>query len=200
MSFWVLSGVALQLVLLPENLSAQHSEAIPEAPATSMMDRFELDQWGRFWELMAHERLLAVIAAPKNTLSPFTSDGCSGGFSSSWEQIAGYWPGFADRYQQEPPFESCCITHDRAYHDTTGAADAAYSYGARLRADRELRHCVWQTAQDQRAELARLYSVSEEVLELGFGQLGWAMFYAVRFGGQPCSGLSWRWGYGYPDC
>jgi hypothetical protein len=27
-----------------------------------------------------------------------------------------------------------------------------------------------------------------------------AIFAAVRLGGAPCSGLSWRWGYGFPNC
>ena len=26
------------------------------------------------------------------------------------------------------------------------------------------------------------------------------MFYAVRIGGGPCSGLAWRWGHGWPPC
>ena len=26
------------------------------------------------------------------------------------------------------------------------------------------------------------------------------MYRAVRLGGIPCSGLPWRWGYGWPEC
>ena len=26
------------------------------------------------------------------------------------------------------------------------------------------------------------------------------MYRAVRIGGIPCSGLPWRWGYGWPEC
>jgi hypothetical protein len=26
------------------------------------------------------------------------------------------------------------------------------------------------------------------------------MYRAVRLGGIPCSGLPWRWGYGWPAC
>lgn len=206
--------LALGLVsLLPTALSAEQKAATVKqfaTPEISALERFgldhlglehlSLDQWGRFWEIMAHERLLATISDPKAALAPFTTDGCSGGFSSSWEAVAGYWPGFASRYQHQPPFENCCITHDRAYHDITGAFDATHSYAARLRADRDLRQCVWQTGQEHRTELAARYGISEQMVETGFGQMGWAIYYAVRFGGQPCSGLSWRWGYGYPDC
>ena len=33
-----------------------------------------------------------------------------------------------------------------------------------------------------------------------FGETSEAMFLAVRFGGGPCSGLPWRWGFGYLGC
>jgi len=27
-----------------------------------------------------------------------------------------------------------------------------------------------------------------------------SMYTAVRLGGMPCTGLAWRWGYGWPAC
>ena len=38
-------------------------------------------------------------------------------------------------------------------------------------------------------EVARIYKV-----------IGDLMYRAVRIGGVPCSGLPWRWGYGWPEC
>lgn len=159
-----------------------------------------LSQMARASELRAHARLLSSNAAAKASVDEFTSDGCSGGLSASWQQIAGYWPGFAAQYSDAPPFEPCCVTHDRAYHAITGASSPMESYVARLRADRELRHCVQQVARVDGVELATDYGVSQQVLRGAFQHLSQAMYYAVRFGGGPCSGLPWRWGYGYPDC
>ncbi|MEP2718829.1 hypothetical protein [Pseudophaeobacter sp.] len=159
-----------------------------------------VSQWTRDLELGTHALLLERIAAEAAPLSDFTSDGCSGGLSSGWQQVAGYWPGFAGRYSQAPPFEPCCVSHDRAYHDITGARSATASYEARLAADQALRLCVQHLAKEQGAELAKEYGVSLEVLQRALWQLSQAMFYAVRFGGEPCSGLPWRWGYGYPNC
>ncbi len=77
------------------------------------------------------------------------------------------------------PFEGCCVSHDRAYHAGGGAATARGSYVERLAADRAFQACVAETGSQVMAD---------------------ALFQAVRLGGGPCSGLSWRWGYGRPDC
>lgn len=151
-------------------------------------------------QLRAHALLLERVTEQGGVPNAFTTDGCSGGLSASWGQIAAHWPGFAARYQSSPPFEACCITHDRAYHGISGARTPEASYGARLQADQQLRHCVRQVAAEQGEGLAAEYGVSREALERGFWQLSQAMYFAVRFGGGPCSGLSWRWGYGYPEC
>ncbi|MEP4036887.1 hypothetical protein [Pseudophaeobacter sp.] len=192
---WALIGTGGRcLLFLGLLLAAPHAGKAEEA----QMGR--LSQWARDLELGTHAVLLERIADLAETPSEFTSDGCSGGLSESWRQVAGYWPGFAARYSKAPPFEPCCVTHDRAYHDITGARSAMASYDARLAADQALRLCVQQLAQEQGAELAWVYGVSPEVLQQAFWRLSQAMFYAVRFGGEPCSGLPWRWGYGYPNC
>jgi len=175
------SGVAL-LLLLASPVIAQ-----------------DWDQLGRGLELKAHEVLMAQVAkvgAP----APFTTDGCSGGLSSVWQSVAAYWPQFARDHQQQPPFESCCVSHDHAYHDAGSANTASDSYSARLSADRRLQACVMATGTGRSAELATLYEVSEAQVAEAYELLAGSMYYSVRFGGGPCSGLSWRWGYGYDQC
>ncbi len=174
--------------------------AVAEAQPSGFFDSLGLEQLARGMQLRAHALLLERVTEQGGVPNAFTTDGCSGGLSASWGQIAAHWPGFAARYQSSPPFEACCITHDRAYHGISGARTPEASYGARLQADQQLRHCVRQVAAEQGEGLAAEYGVSREALERGFWQLSQAMYFAVRFGGGPCSGLSWRWGYGYPEC
>jgi hypothetical protein len=40
-----------------------------------------------------------------NSITPFKSDGCSGGISWLWQNIAG----------RKPPWEEHCVEHDKAY-------------------------------------------------------------------------------------
>ncbi|MEL6595919.1 MAG: hypothetical protein AAFQ47_08280 [Pseudomonadota bacterium] len=117
-----------------------------------------------------HAMLLAVQDMP---LASFVSDGCSGGLSTVWNSLP-------EAVGVDPlPFEGCCVIHDRAYHAGGRAATARGSYMERLAADRAFRGCV---------------------AERGSTALADAMFQAVRLGGVPCTGLSWRWGYGRPGC
>lgn len=159
-----------------------------------------LDLWGREGELAAHQSLLDRVAKTGGTPDGFVSDGCSGGLSAVWRQVATRWPGFADLHHERPPFEECCIRHDRAYHDMQGAQSAPESYRARLSADRQLRACVQQVGQTRKEDLAEGYGLPGGYVEEAYGQLARAIYYAVRFGGGPCSGQDWRWGYGYPNC
>lgn len=132
-------------------------------------------------EMWAHERLMNLRGSePEQNLK---SDGCSGGMSAIWSDLAEEFPALAGRIGPHPPWEACCVAHDRAYHNAGGARQAAESYRARRRADAKLRDCVANTnpAPKQSA-------------------LADAMYLAVRVGGGPCSGLSWRWGYGLPNC
>ena len=159
----------------------------------------ELDQLGRQFELAAHAALMHQVeqaTAP----APFTTDGCSGGLSASWQSVAAYWPQFAAEYKQHPPFDSCCITHDRAYHNAGSAHSVTASYTARLTADQALQACVISTGKARQSELAAKYKVSEAQVDTAYQLLASSLYYSVRFGGGPCSGLSWRWGYGYQQC
>lgn len=155
------------------------------------------DQAGRALEMRAHAWLMQL---DRSAPAPFKSDGCSGGLSAAWSMAAKALPVFARTHQEAPPFEPCCMTHDRAYHLAGTAATAEDSYAARLEADRVLRQCVLDTGEARRSELAVLYGASEAQVEAAYAALARSVYYVVRFGGGPCSGLSWRWGFGFAHC
>lgn len=90
---------------------------------------------------------------------PFTTDGCSGGMTAGWKLV----------FRQDPPWNECCVTHDRAYWRGGTRAE-------RRTADRELMKCV---------------------TENGHPVFALLMWLAVRVGGHPLLPLSWRWGYGW---
>lgn len=153
---------------------------------------------GRAVELPAHRALMAVREGAEP--SPFETDGCSGGLSLGWTLVADTFPEFADAHQTAPPWEGCCVTHDRAYHSAGGAATADDSWQARVDADRALEACVLTTADGRADTLADVYGMTPDQVRGAYSTIAGAMFLAVRFGGGPCSGLPWRWGFGYPSC
>lgn len=151
-------------------------------------------------EVWRHSRLAETRAHDTAALAPFTTDGCSGGMSSAWQSMAAVFPEFAVTYDAAPPWESCCVTHDRDYHLAGYDATPEASFTARLRSDVALRMCVNQIARDQSETLSIRYDLPAADISLGFGFVADRMFEAVRLGGAPCSGLPWRWGYGWPQC
>ena len=151
-------------------------------------------------EVWLHRPLEALISKPETELAPFTTDGCSGGMSAIWERVAEFVPEFAHRSGQLPPWENCCVTHDRAYHNAGGAKTAEDSASARVAADEALRSCVASVSGPEAEQMISGYDMTEEEADLAFKVIGDAMYRAVRLGGVPCSGLPWRWGYGYPEC
>lgn len=154
----------------------------------------------RVLELPGHRALLSMIEEPDIELAPFETDGCSGGMSWSWQVVADVFPDFEAAQGAEPPWEACCVAHDRLYHGASGAMTADQSFAARLEADAALRQCVVEQGETSVSELAQRYDVTEDQVRLAYRVIGDAMYSAVRFGGGPCSGLPWRWGYGYPGC
>ncbi|MEM7075347.1 MAG: hypothetical protein AAGA28_08670 [Pseudomonadota bacterium] len=149
---------------------------------------------------MAGHRALARTRARAPDPAPFQTDGCSGGMSASWALAAQVFSAFEARHGVVPPWQDCCVTHDRAYHSAGPDISADASFQARLSADEVLRACVVSTAELRLEELATAYGTSEDVVLAGYRLVSDAMFQAVRTGGAPCSGLPWRWGYGYPGC
>ena len=152
----------------------------------------------RSLELPAHRSLMAKAQGVDPV--PFESDGCSGGLSTSWRVVADLFPDFAEVHQDTPPWEDCCVIHDRVYHDAGGATDAEASFEARLGADAALRACVIAKGQTRRDELAQRYGVAREAIDRAYLAVADAMYNAVRFGGGPCLKLPWRWGFGDPNC
>ncbi|WP_170474836.1 hypothetical protein [Ruegeria arenilitoris] len=149
-------------------------------------------------EMPAHR---ALMEARANTQpNEFETDGCSGGLSSSWRLLADTFPKFGVLYEEHPPWENCCVTHDRAYHNAGGSQNAEESFDARLQADDALRSCVKSHGESHAEEYASRYEMSEDQIRSAHSITAEAMFMAVRFGGGPCSGLPWRWGFGYPGC
>ena len=151
-------------------------------------------------EIWRHNRLHQVQNEDSDALAEFTTDGCSGGMSAAWAAMAGTFPAFERMYQQQAPWHNCCVEHDRAYHLGGSGLTAEASYLSRLDADEDLRLCVQTVAQSQSDALALQYDQSAEDVALAINFVADRMYDAVRVGGLPCSGLPWRWGYGWPQC
>lgn len=66
-------------------------------------------------------------------------------------------------------------------------------------ADLFLQACVRVTGKARAAELRAEYGLTEAQVESLYASIATVMYRAVRVGGMPCSGLPWRWGYGWPD-
>lgn len=162
--------------------------AVPASPQT--------ENWMARAEMRFHQNLIdRVGAAETRKIAPFTTDGCSGGLSWSWERLVDLVPSLAPQEGERPPWEECCVAHDRAYHDIRGATTAQESFATRLAADEELQRCVaavGHVAPDKVDDWGMTPALYERLAQ--------SMFWAVRFGGGPCSGLSWRWGYGLENC
>ena len=152
-------------------------------------------------EIAQHERLNKRRSTGGAALSVFQSDGCSGNLSTGWALAAATLPTVARHHGDRPPWEGCCIAHDRIYHQGGGAnLDAKASFAARRAADEALRQCVIGTGEDRLDALSADYKLSRDEVSRLYRTIADVMYRAVRFGGGPCSGLSWRWGFGWPQC
>lgn len=170
----------LILALLPAALSAQNLlDAVAEALEREQMQRLATQQ----------RRPGIVIAA-------FRSDGCSGGMSQAWGYLAENLPIFADRAGSQPPWEHCCVEHDRHYW----IGETVNGFEQRKRADTELRACVRGVGERESAEIAQTLGISQREVTESINFTADLMYQAVRLGGGPCSGLPWRWGHGWPEC
>lgn len=163
------------------------AEEVPESTLTEVNAQFET------WQMSI---LASVQSTPGFTLQAFTTDGCSGGMSDAWRFFAGSIPAFAKRYGDHPPWEACCVEHDRAYW--RGETDDGYT--KRLAADQQLQQCVSDFGKAHAKEYADKYDLDVAMVERNFTIAADLMYRAVRLGGKPCSFLPWRWGYGWPHC
>ncbi len=172
-------------------------------PAAEPEGSMEPDPAGFMYqlEISGHRTLSVLKNNPLNQLNQFVSDGCSGGLSVGWEYLAGKMQKFENRYGSEPPWEACCVSHDRVYHAAGGRnLSAVDSFELRRSADELLRMCVQRTGTERSAALSRAYNISSQEVERLHAVISSLMYRAVRIGGLPCTGLPWRWGYGWPDC
>lgn len=153
------------------------------------------------WLVAPYERLVRAYTASGGKLSRFWSDGCSAGISPGWRAAALVNPFLARNATGGPPFEHCCVAHDRAYH---GAArdhsNPLASMRARALADDALRRCVRRTGLEVKKSIEKTAGVSANATALSYGLLGEIMQGAVTAAGGPCTGASWRWGNGSVQC
>jgi len=166
-------------LLMPASISVNTVET---------MDR-DLEEWQLGF-------LAEVQNAPESELKAFTTDGCSGGLSEGWNSFASVIPAFKKKFGEKPPWETCCVEHDRAYWK----GEVKDGYNKRLKADSDLRQCVIDFGNDNSARLATKFNIDKQKIEQQFVYTGELMYRAVRLGGKPCSLLPWRWGYGWPHC
>jgi hypothetical protein len=188
-------------LLLPLLLAGAAARA-EDTPARAGWDAEAAE---RELELWRHERLMATRGRADAVLDPFATDGCSGGLSAAWAYAARLAPELARRHGERPPWEACCVAHDRGYHTGGGSgadapAGARESFERRKRADLDLRACVLASRDAQAAVLAEEYGLDEAAQQTLYEAIAEIMYRAVRLGGVPCSSLPWRWGYGWPDC
>ena len=186
--FHVCVSVCLVIVLPSAAADAGTQEGIFTAQAKQL-------------ELTQHRRLLAVKARPDAKLSEFSTDGCSGGLSVGWDYLSSAVPKFQSVHGTQPPWENCCIVHDRLYHSAGQLrGDEVESYTARLQSDIGLKSCVREVGNSRTNQLSDAYGLSGGKTVAIYKQISELMFLVVRLGGVPCSGLSWRWGFGWPSC
>ena len=148
-------------------------------------------------EQLENKRLLNLAAAQQlQTINKFTTDGCSGGMSQAWDFFAQALPTFAEKFKDQPPWEHCCVAHDRLYW--RGATKNGYQ--KRKQADLELQACVIETGKHLAPRLKQQYKIPETTISAIFSTTADIMYTAVRLGGKPCTPFPWRWGYGWPTC
>lgn len=185
---WILGFLMLLFVVAVAILFRQN---IIQIPITNIQ---------RDFEQKAHIKLIQSLRKNDRHLSAFTTDGCSGGLSKAWQTVSNLFPAFAKAHETTPPWEHCCVVHDRSYHSAGGATEVHESNALRLSADKSLRQCILDTGNKRSAELSTKYGLSQDQIRAAYAAIANAMYDAVRVGGLPCSGLEWRWGYGYPRC
>ncbi len=175
-----LKSMLLLLALCPAGLVAQN-------PLDAIAESLEREQMAR---------LAAQQKRPGIHITVFRSDGCSGGMSQSWSVLADTLPLFADYAGSEPPWEHCCVAHDRDYWQ----GETQNGFEKRERSDARLRACVRETGEQRGADIAETLSLPQTEIVDMINLTGKFMYQAVRLGGGPCTGLSWRWGHGWPKC
>lgn len=183
--------IFLILLLTTSQYTYADSTETPDGLVNEVIDKVERDL-----ETWRHEFLYQTIAHSDNAIKPFTTDGCSGGMSDGWQYMARVMPAFKEHFGNKPPWESCCVTHDKAYW----AGATTNGFEKRREADDLLRQCVKQYGQAHSNEYSQRFRLDEDTIEKQFAITAELMYRAIRVGGQPCTLFQWRWGYGWPQC
>jgi hypothetical protein len=147
-------------------------------------------------ETMQMKWLSAEQSISVSNLKPFVTDGCSGGLSDGWFFLANNLPAFKQKLGDKPPWEQCCVDHDRVYW----IGSTKNGYGIREQADKVLKQCVIDVGKQNSEQLARQTSLKQEEIQEAFNIAAEMMYQSVRIGGKPCTLFPWRWGYGWPLC
>ena len=152
------------------------------------------------WQWAQHARLLQTYAATRQR-TKFYTDYCSAGLSPGWQMAGAVNPFLARNARGGPPFEHCCVAHDRKYHSAGWSyASPQASLRARAQTDAELRRCVVRSGIAVTRAVEAKTGVSGGATALSYGLLGEIMQGAVSAAGGPCTGFSWRWGNGTTEC
>jgi len=183
-----MSRIASVLLIFPLLVTA--AAAAPK-PGDDALVRIERDL-----ESSRYTQLAGIQAAHPDKLVAFTSDGCSGGLSDGWRFLAQALPPFKHKFGGKPPYEACCVVHDRYYW----RGETEQGFDKRLQADQRLRQCVVRYGSEHRNEFAQEFHLSPEAIDRNFQIVAALMYRAVRVGGMPCTPFAWRWGYGWPPC
>lgn len=166
--------------------------APPQTLADPLQDAIE-----KIEQTLEQKRLHRLERAKQGAvLAPFTTDGCSGGLTVGWEFLADKFPKFQTRFGQLPPWQSCCVAHDKQYWLGT----TANGFQLRVDADKALKSCAEQTGRELAPSLSKQYRIGEKEIIAAFNVAAELMYRSVRLGGQPCTVFAWRWGYGWPLC
>jgi len=155
-----------------------------------------IDKTSRLQEEKLLVQLAVVQENPKNKPAEFTSDGCSGGLSLTWLWLAETFPDFKLSYDSEPPWQHCCVNHDKAYWQ----GPAKDGFNLRKQADVALKQCVLETGREKSLVLDKDSDFNKMLFDEAFEQVASQMYRTVRIGGGPCGPFPWRWGYGWPKC
>ena len=152
--------------------------AMSVSPETSSGETV-LSNAAKAFEIPFHKTLQETRMSGQGQPNTFTTDGCSGGLSDSWKLVAKTFPDFEDAHTGQPPWERCCVTHDRAYHSAGPSPEPEDSFRARLIADRTLEACVRNTGEDRIADVAVRYNVEPEQVRQAYATISGAMLEVV---------------------
>jgi hypothetical protein len=175
-----LQSILIFLALAPVGLVAQNP----------LEDAFKALEDPQMQRLAAQQQRLGV------NIAAFRSDGCSGGMSAAWSYLSDTLPEFLRYAGDKPPWEHCCIAHDRDYW----RGMTQNGFAEREQSDARLRDCVRATGERSGAEIAETLGLPQQEVTDMINLTSELMYQAVRLGGGPCTGLPWRWGHGWPEC